>query len=245
MHAGLHAQRQIRWRGASNTIKLVCDGNSITAGTQDGAESVGGVPGWLKRNQAPFSSQGYANVAIGGQNTTAMINNATDVNNAYDPSKTCVLFAQDITNEAGVTDARGCVDKLFEYVAARRAARDWDAVVLATCGPVWVGDHLSAGYQADYNAELDEANALLRAEWRGAGVDALIETRAPDGPFDPARWPNYLRATFFDTTPVNGYSNHQVHTDETVNHVRIHYSVTGIVALAPIFAATLLRLRAR
>ena len=242
MNPALHSVRTIPWRSAPpNAIKLVCDGNSITAGTQAGAQSVGGVPGWLKRNQAPFTTQAYANVAIGGQNTTAMIANATDIDNAFDAAKVNILFVQELTNEAGRTDARGCVDKLFEYVAARRASRAWAAVVSATCGPVWSGDNQTARYHVDYNAELDEANALLRAEWRANGIDALIETRAPGGPFDPVRWPDYLRATFFDTTAINGYSNDQVYTNETANQIRIHYTVAGIVALAPIFASALLR----
>lgn len=251
MHIALLSQRPIAWRGAANGVKLVCDGNSITAGGQDGAQSVGGVCGWLKRNQEPFSAQAYANVAIGGQDTDAMISSATDVDGAFDAAKTCVLFAQELTNQIGIGahTATNAVQRLIDFLAARRAAHPWAAIVVATAPPVWLGDQYTQGQTDAFNATCDEANALLRSRYREA-ADALIETRAPGGPFDPAAWPNYLRATFFETTVRtdafgNAYSNNQLFTNETANQIRIHYSVTGIVALAPIFAATLLRLRAR
>lgn len=252
--AFLSGARRIPWRGPINSVKLVTDGNSITAGSQDGPFSVGAVPGHLKRSVAPFTNQLHTNVAIGGQNTDQMISNAADVDGAYDTNKICVLFAQDITNQAGVSNARGCVDKLFTYVTQRQLVHRWDSIILATCGPVWNKDEVSQSVVDDYNNLIESANAILRLEWRSV-ADQLIETRIKGGPFDPIYWPNYLRTTFFDTTPRTDaygstYSNNDLYTDESgvgYSHVRIHYSVEGIQALAPVFAAGLLNapMRAR
>lgn len=234
----------VRWRVPS-TIKLCCDGNSITSGGQDGADSVGGAPGYLSRSVAPFASQGYANVAIGGQNTDAMTSSASDIDAAFDSSKINILFVQEGTNQnsTGSSPSVNC-QKFLDYIAARRASRAWAAVVVATAPPAYLGDQVSQAATDSWNASLDAYNALLRSRYREV-ADHLIETRCPGSPYDQARYPNYLKATFFSDTVFGGISNNASWITEpsggSVPNQKIHYTAAGIIAFAPYFAAQMLR----
>lgn len=234
---------KVRWRVPS-TIKLVCDGNSITEGGQNGPDSVGGVPGYLSRSVAPFTTQGYANVAIGGQDTDDMMF-ASDVNAAFDNAKINVLFVQEGTNQNSTGDsaATNC-QKLLDYIAARRAARAWAAVVVATAPPAYLGDQVSQATTDEWNARLDAYNALLRSRYREQ-ADHLIETRCAGSPYDQARYPDYNKSTFFSTAVINGISNNAAWITEnpagSVPNQKIHYTAAGIISLAPFFAAQLLR----
>lgn len=228
----------VRWHEAG-TLKLVADGNSITDGGHDGAGSVDGVPGYVFRNIAPFSAQALANVAIGGQNTDAMISNAADVDSAFDAAKKNVLFAQEGTNQNETTDPLVNFEKLKNYVISRRSSRAWVAVVVATAPPAYLGDSFTQEQTTAWNIKLDEFNVILRARW-AEFADTLIETRAAGSPYDQARYPDYLRSTFFSSTVINGISNNAAWTNEG-NQIRIHYSAAGIALLAPFYASALLR----
>ncbi len=232
------------WRSAG-AMKLVADGNSITAGTQDGPESNGGVPGWLNRHLEPFKSQGYANSAIGGQTISQMISAASDVDGQFDASKVCVLFVQEGTNEANTsTTPEANCQKVLDYCAARRATHPWACIAVATAPPVYLGDALPQSATDAYNVKLDRFNNLLRQRWPEV-ADALIETRCQGSPYAQARYPNYLKTTFFSNIVVDGISNNASFiTEPTTGPVpdcKIHYTAAGISILAPLIGWQLLR----
>lgn len=237
-------QSAVAWH--SGNVKMCVDGNSIMAGTHDGPDSVGGFTGYLYRSVHPFNLIGeYTNVAIGGQNIDNMIASAVDVDGAYDPSKQCVLVVMEGTNKANTpASPQENFTRTMEYIAARRAAHNWACIVCAP-PPVWIGDTLGQGYTDDYNAKLFAYNDLLRHGWHQE-ADAFIDLRCPGSPYDQARYPNYLRSTFFDTTVINGISNNASFTNEGgAEHIRIHMSAAGIIALAPIVAKQLYQLPIR
>jgi lysophospholipase L1-like esterase len=220
-------------------VQIVADGNSIVAGRQDGPQSRGGVVGYLHRNIAPFTLQACTNLAVGGQTIDDMAARAGDVDRAFEQGVANVLAVQEGTNQLGAGDTpRAACDKLLAYVHARREARRWAAVVVATAPPAYLaGDQR---HSDAYNARLEEFNDELRARWRGA-ADALIETRQAGGPFDRARFPDYSRETFAaraDLLLVESPSSRSP-------GCMIHPTASAIAALAPIWAAGLLQLRDR
>lgn len=248
MNPALLGGGNVPW-SRTGAVRWVADGNSITAGTQDGPESNGGVTGYLSRHLAPFVGHSYRNVAIGGQTIDNMIAAASDVDGAFDPTKINVLFVQEGTNQANTstTPAANC-QKVLDYCAARRAARPWGCIVVATAPPVYLGDNKTQAENDDYNARLDEFNRLLRKRWHEA-AGAFVETRCAGGPFDQARYPNYLRSTFFDTTVVNGISNTASFITEPtsgpVPNCKIHPTAAGFAALAPFVGRQLIALPVR
>ena len=239
-------QRRVRWNVPS-TIKLVADGNSITAGGQDGSGSTGGVMGQIFSGSAPvspMSTQSYSNVAIGGQTTTNMISSHADVDAAWTSGRYNILFAQELTNSGNTGITAAANTQLFmDYLAAMRAARTWDLVIVATAPPAWLGTTYTQEQIDDYNARLDASNALLRSRYREQ-ADALFETRQEGGPYAQSRYPDYLQATFGSTTVINGISNNAAWTNEGAS-IRIHYSAAGIAKLKPLVSDWLLRLRRR
>lgn len=239
-------QRRVRWY-AANTIKFLADGNSITAGGQDGSPSTGGVMGQIFSGSAPvapMSGQAYANVAIGGQTTTDMISSRADVSAGWVSGKYNILFAQELTNSGNTGITAAANTQLFlDYLAAVRADRAWDLVIVATAPPAWLGASYTQPQINDYNARLDASNALLRTRYREQ-ADALFETRQEGGPYAQSRYPDYLQATFGSTAVVNGISNNAAWTNEG-DGIRIHYSAAGIAKLKPLVADWLLRLRRR
>lgn len=237
---------RVRWY-QPGTIKIVCDGNSITAGGQDGSGSNGGVMGQIFGGPspvAPFSSQSYSNVAIGGQFTQGMISSHADVDAAFVEGKYNILFAQELTNSsnnAGDYRTPAQVTQLFlDYLALMRATKAWDLVIAATAPPAWLGTGYTQAQIDDYNARLDESNSLLRQRYREQ-ADALFETRQSGSPYAQSRYPDYLQTTFGSTTPVNGISNTATWTTEGAS-IRIHYSAAGIAALRPLMTDFLMRL---
>ena len=259
----LSGRPRLPWQTAG-AINLVVDGNSIQAGGQDGSGSVGGPVGWLVRNVAPFSGHSYHNVAIGGQTTTDMINNASDVDNAWTAGKINILIVQEGTNTngrqadgvtnnftvgTGISGAANC--QLFlDYLAARRAARDWDAIVVATPPPgtyVAYYESVSTGNGAalatDWGQRLTDYCVALRARYREQ-ADALVDGRAPGGPWDPARYPDTQQSTFDSTATINGLRNTDLIIRES-NGDRVHPTQAGQAAWAPYFSSVLLRLRRR
>jgi hypothetical protein len=111
---------------------------------------------------------------------------------------------------------------------------------------VYLGDGAPAEATTYFNQLLDDYNAELRAGYRQA-ADVLFETRWVGGPFDQARYPDYLRARFFSTEGVNGISNSDTWIDEPaegpVPHQKIHYSAAATRIHAVHVAEQLLKLR--
>ena len=120
-----------------------------------------------------------------------------------------------------------------------RATHQWSAVVVCCPPPVYYGDQQPQSYTDAYNAKLDAYNAYLRRYWPTA-ADGLIDFRVPGGPYDQARYPDYLKARFFDTTVINGISNNASFITEptsgAVPNAKIHLTLAGITAMAPFFA---------
>lgn len=233
---------RVRWFESGKNI--VCDGNSITAGGQDGAGSNGGVMGQIFSGVsplAPFSAHSYTNVAIGGQNTLDMINNRADVAAAFVPGAFNILFAQELTNSnsSGITAAQN-TQLFLDYLAIVRASNPWDHVIVATAPPAWLGTTYTQAEIDDWNARLEASNVLLRQRYREQ-ADALFETRQSGSPYAQSRYPDYLQTTFGSTTPVNGISNTATWTTEGAS-IRIHYSAAGIAALRPLMTDFLMRL---
>lgn len=233
---------RVRWFESGKNI--VCDGNSITAGGQDGAGSNGGVMGQIFSGVsplAPFSAHSYTNVAIGGQNTLDMINNRADVAAAFVPGDFNILFAQELTNSnsSGITAAQN-TQLFLDYLAIMRSSQAWDHVVVATAPPAWLGTGYTQAEIDDWNARLDASNALLRQRYREQ-ADALFETRQAGSPYAQSRYPDYLQATFGSATVVDGISNTATWTTEGAA-IRIHYSAAGIAALRPLMADFLMRM---
>lgn len=249
--------------GTPGAINIVVDGNSIMAGGQDNAV-VGGPVGLLKQGTAPFSSQLFRTVAIGGQTTTDMTNNASDVDGAWTAGKINILVVQEGTNTngrqadgvtnnltlgTGISGAANC-DRFMSYLAARRSARQWDAIVVATPPPGTYVNYFEsvspgngAALAADWGQRLSDYCAALRSRYREQ-ADALVDGRAPGGPWAPARFPDTAQATFDSTATINSLRNTDLLIREG-NGDRVHPTLAGQVAWAPYFAAALLRLRKR
>lgn len=243
MNPAIHSRRRIDW-ATPGTIKLTSDGNSITAGGQDGGASGDGIIGQTFAGStpiAPFNLQTYANFALSGQTTAQMIAACDDVSGSYDPNKFNVLFAQELTNTAGNDfSAADTVQQFLDYLALVQSIKPWQKVIVATAPPAWRGDDFSQAANTEYNTRLEQANAILRVRYRER-ADVLFETRQEGSPYAQSRYPDYLRATFFSTTVVNGISNTATWTNEA-NQVRIHYTAAGIALLKPLFADCLLRM---
>lgn len=217
----------ISWTTAG-AVNIVTDGNSLVI-------QGGGVVG-VMMGGSPFSSQTHANVAINGQTIAAMAAATSDVTSSHVAGKQNVLFAQEGTNSIGTgVSPSTAVDQLMAYCAAMQAAKTWTCVVVATTPPAWNGDSFGQSYVDNYNANIDAFNALLRSRYREA-ADALLDNRASGMPFDSSRFPNYLRATFFDTTVVNGYSNNSLMLTEGDN-LRVHYTDACRALMAPQYAS--------
>lgn len=158
---------------------------------------------------APLNGQfTIANKGISGQTVADMTSNATDIDATWVAGKTNVLLLWEITNSIfvqGRTGLQACSD-MTAYIAARQAVHPW-TVVLMTCLPR--GDHLGSTWNVTTGeAELEAANAYLRANYKSMGAKALVEVRQPGGPFnftDSSNAANFPSSLWIDRThPTNG-----------------------------------------
>lgn len=214
-------QRRPLLNWAAGGIAMTADGNSLTELT----------PRWTLKivTRAPLTTAGITtvtNLGIGGQTTTDMLTNRTDVANAYVWGKNNILIAWEFYNailkNAALTP-QGAVDELMNYCTLVKADRPW-RIAVATAVP---GKYWYSTVQADtdaHNAKLDQANALLRQQYRRA-ADHLIELRVAGSPFNLA---NYNFATF---TASGLYSGDNV-----------HFTDAGSVAVADLMAAGLAKM---
>lgn len=235
-NAAQFSRPKLAWATAG-AVNIVTDGNSLVI---QGDGVVGVMMG-----AAPFSAHALTNTASNGQTIAGMAASTGDVTGAHVSGKQNILFAQEGTNSIGTgSSAASACDAMLAYLAAMKAAKVWSCIVVATTPPAWNGDSYGQSFVDDFNAKVDAYNVLLRARYREA-ADAIIDNRAPGMPFDVTRYPNYLRATFFDATEVNGYSNTQMLNDEA-DHLRIHYTDACRVRMAAIYAGVFRQLpRAR
>lgn len=147
--------------------KILCDGNSITAGQSHATELA---------THEPFKSAQtqILNFGVSGQTTAQMLSDASSqVDPEIVPNKTIVI-ALEIGNHIFFgASAREAVDTFWEYCEGRRAAGAY--VVACTLHTRWQAT-ATLPSKAQYLAELDQANTLLRQEWRGR-ADALFDCR--------------------------------------------------------------------
>jgi lysophospholipase L1-like esterase len=201
--------------GAS--LNLVCDGNSLTAGT-------GGYP-WpsgLREQYPEFYPMTFRNIAQPGHTTLQLAQHGAD--SFWVDGMTNVLVVWEGTNSIAVNrTAVQAAQDMADYIAARLAAHPW-RIVVGTCLP-----RQTAAGQTEttaLNAALDTYNGLLRANYRAWGAKALFDVRSAGSAFNPV---DYSMSSFEALAANTGYWT----AGETNNH--IHLSSAGYTHLIPNF----------
>jgi hypothetical protein len=208
----------------SSAVKVIVDGNSLVVNmaSDNGGGSLANL---VPMNQGVV----LAWRGVNGQ-TWRMMNgldggSATDVDSAFDPTKTNILFALEGTNSisnTSVAGAPGSAEYVWascrDYCLARRAANPELRIILMTTTPaLQPGDNTAQRNQR--NANIDAYNALMRNGFRDAGAVGYTDIRYKGGPFD---YPDYEPATFeTSNTPLVLWST----TDNAGQH--IHLSTLG------------------
>lgn len=167
----------------SSNVKIVVDGNSIYTNVY-GQPKMGEVLATLP----PIVGAGVTIVdcAISGQTWIDMNNAPTDVDSAFDGSKTCILVCAETTNSVGNQGRTGAqaYGDAQAYITARLAAHPGWKIVLCSGLP-------RDGAANFNNTNISAADALMRANWRSMGVKAFVDYRQAGSPFaqdgtDPA-----------------------------------------------------------
>lgn len=224
-------------RFATGTVKVTCDGNSLTAGS--GATTTAKRYPNVLATLEPLASAStpVGNLGIGGQ-TSADMMARSDVTAAFDSGKTNILLAWEITNSLYLgRTAQQAVDDLLTYVSTVKASQAWRVAVM-TVVPRYQRRNADGSFNQSavdaYNAVIDDANTKLRAQYKGV-ADLLIELRPAGSPFDMA---NYLPATF-DAAGM--------YIQESVDGgtIRTHLNDSGYAAVAQTVAAALRRMPKR
>lgn len=173
----------------------------------------------------------FRNLGISGQTTQSMINNATDVENAYVDGEKNILVLWEGTNSicnAGDTAAQA-IQAMTTYIAARRASKQWAFILLLTCLP------RQRSTQADTlakNAALDSYNATVLSSYKDMGATHVVDVRQVGSPFN---MPDYNLQTFEDMAASTGLWA----ANEVGAHVHLD---AGYGVIAQMVAAELRRL---
>lgn len=210
----------------SSAVKIIVDGNSIYYGTGSNPfDQVLALDPYLSG-----SGVTYANVAASGQTWAQMTSSATDVNAAFDASKTNVLICAETTNAArGGKIGSSIYDDAAAYIAARRAH-------YATISPtkplrIIVCSSLPMdGSASNANAYASAADALMRANFRAMGADAFCDYRTGSSPFN------------HDGTSAAVFQAQQSLWLETSSW--LHPLTAGVTIMCQMVANTLRRLKA-
>lgn len=213
----------------SSAVNVRGDGNSLMAGT-GGTSLTTQLEG-----RAPLSGFTILNYGIAGQNTLQMISAATDVDGGWVAGKTNVLLLWEGSNNIcniGRSAAQSVQD-MADYIAARQAVHPWK-ILLLTCLPRQTSN--GQVQTTSQSIEIDNYNALLRANYRAIGAHVLVDIRAAGSPFNMA---DYNNATFESMATANGLWA----TGETGNH--IHLSTAGYGVIADYIVPALRRVPAR
>lgn len=165
-------------------VKIVWDGNSLVQGA--GATVETNAPSWAA-SYAPLAGSGAITInrGIGGQTIRQMngldTGSAADVDSDFDVSKKNILIVWETRNQIwgnGASTAKTWQEVMTEttaYIAARRAAHPWHAVVLLTALP-------SFGTTAQATS-IESANTYMRSNFRVMGADILVDVQHPTSPF--------------------------------------------------------------
>lgn len=229
----LSGRPPVRW--VTGACAITADGTSLTQGQGGGGITYLSVLAGLAPVQG--TSTPTANIGVPGQTAAQMRDSRADVASAHIAGRTNVLLAEGLTNSVylGATPQQAVTDFLG-YAAAVKADRAW-RVVLQTAIPRYQpisGGTITQTTVDALNALLDQANNLLRAQWRGV-ADALIDLRAPGSPFAFA---DYTAATF---------DGSGLYIQETTSEgtIRTHCSPAGYTAWGTWVAPLLRRVPAR
>lgn len=216
----------------SSGVKIVCDGNSLTHSFNTGTP----YPTLLKPLAPLSNAVTIVNSGASGQNTTSMIDNASDIEVQYDATKTNILIVWEGTNQMGVPaqTAALAAAEMKRYIGLRLEAHPDRMIMLLTTAPRQNGG--TEAVHAALNARFDEYNDILRANYRAWGVKVLVDVRAPGSPW---AFFSYTRADFDASQANTGvWAANEVNT-------YTHFSTAGYTAIANMVAAGLRRMPAR
>lgn len=173
----------------SRTIKVVCDGNSLTAG--NGAETVAhNYPAYL-RSYLRYGST-VSNVGVGGA-TTAQRQAANATGPLFQAGAVACLW--ECSNDLSANqDPAGAVSRFFAWCDIVRA-QGYKVVIGTVLPRNDVGNTPYAGFEADRQT----VNAALRAGW-SSHADALADTAADADIGAPGAWSN---TTYFNADQVH------------------------------------------
>lgn len=177
---------------------------------------------------APISNQfTITNRALSGYGMTQLTSVASTVDSAYVAGKINYMVLFEITNTVyndGYTGLQACA-QMQTYIANRKALNPW-RVILMTGIPR--GSLFGSTWNATTGeAQMQAANAYIRANYRDMGAVAMVEARRVGGPFD-----------FADSTNLANFPS-SLWTDPT------HPNSAGRAYLAQYIADVLKRLPAR
>lgn len=183
-------RRSIQTIKPGSGVKVTFDGNSLVSGV--GASSFP-LPTAFS---ALAGATAISNLGISGQAWNDLVNNATDVDAAWDASKTNVLFAWETTNSVfnNGSTVQQVITLATNYAAARRAAHPDIRIVMITSLPRETGVTVTdQANRTERNQANDAVDAYFRQNFRAAGYDAIVDIRRPGSPFI---LPDYTSASF-------------------------------------------------
>lgn len=234
-----------RFKYVAAGFKLICDGNSLTAG----AGTSGNAGRWPDQASllVPLAGMGVTpvNIAVSGQATvtqgtgpsTMSGRAATQLFPQFVTNRLNILCATEFTNEVKFNGANGAAAwaALKAYCLAARAAANAAgaklAIVVGTAPPALYSSVPQATINAQ-NAALMVANSLARSDYANAGVDAVADVAA-----NPI-FANLFASGVFTTASFNATGAYD--TDN------VHFNDTGYGKYyAPVFAAALSRIRVK
>lgn len=177
----------LRYR--SGQANIVCDGNSLAAGTGATVSYPSALAGLspLAENSTPV-----VNIGIPSQTAADMQSGTIDLASAHATGKQNILVAWELTNSIyfGRTPTQA-VDDLMSYIATAKTLKSWNSVIVVNTIPRY--QTTSGGATAaQYNTYLLEANVLLAQRYREQAT-ILVDLRASGSPF---AFSDFAQATF-------------------------------------------------
>lgn len=220
-------------------LNVVYDGNSLFWGEgSTGGRTVAAQA--LPLLQARFADVAAVNLGVSGQTWRQMDGldggSTADVDSAFLIGRTNVLVAWETTNAVivGRSGAQAAAD-CATYLANRLALHpDWRIVLLTTlprqAGLGWTGS--DQGQVDSYNAQIEAADALMRANYRAWGARACVDVRCAGSPF---RFADYAVQRFA--------ADPQLWNEAAGG--RVHLTNAGYAVIAGLVARAILALPAR
>jgi hypothetical protein len=199
------------------SANIVCDGNSLTLGTGGTAYPVRLAAFY----PTVINDTTINNVAIGGQTTQEMIDNASDVDALLDGGATNnILIAWEITNHLLLNITTTTAQNAFQEYCEDRTAAGWNKIIVITNTP----RNLSNGTwtMTQVNDRLDTTNTWLRANYTDF-ANALVDIQAA---------PEMVRSDSTEGNPPNA----TYYSDTT------HYTSSGYLVLARLINIALINL---